>query len=138
MKKPADREEGNDKLVDEIISNSLDMNDWIKQIQPEQGHKPVRDLSRADKSAKTTPTWITALMQFVRKILGRVRRRKFIEITQVVQFGYVANDCFWGGWCDSPQADSTYQGKMLSVWGWVIGKSARAVSVRLMVNQTLI
>ena len=132
-------EDNNDKLAEKIISSSLNMNDWIDQIQSGQRYPTSRNIIiGTSQSRKTAHPWLASLIKFIRKLLGKIRQRQLIEILQVDQFGYATGDFFWGGWCDSPQTDSTYQGKTIRVQGWVIGKPSRAIAIQLIVHQTII
>jgi hypothetical protein len=125
-----------DKLTEEIISRSLDLNDWLEHIQVEQRKPAIAAVSGNTRQPRRPNAWIGFLIRFARQALGWFRRAKLIEILQVEQFGYAASQVFWGGWCDSPKSNSTYQGNTLLIQGWVIGKPASAVSLRIVVNRT--
>lgn len=134
---PQGNQAGTDQLTEEIIAHSLNLNDWLEQIQPEQRQPVLRAVPGGAGQASKAPKFWTALLKFGRRVLSLFRRRQFIKTLQISQFGY-ATEAFWGGRCDVPTANSRFRGRMLLVQGWVIGKPAPVVALRLVVNRTCI
>ncbi len=133
---PQDLGHESSKVTHNIISNSLDLKDWLEQIQPED--RQANSVQRLAPSVPphTSPPWFTTLHRWIRRVLGQVRGRRFIEILSVEQFAHQTPELFWNGWFDSPQADTTIEGAMVPMWGWVIGKPSKVTTVRLVINQT--
>jgi len=115
------------KIENNLIMHSLNMMDWIQDIQAQ---KPETDFEKMLSGGKQSTEQQTFLSRLIRNIAVTFTGRKFIEITEIeMTCGHGA--LFWSGNIDSLRAGDKLYSSIANVSGWILGRAAPVTMVRL-------
>lgn len=107
-----------DLIEENLISHSLDMMDWIRDIQYQKNEANFEKLL---SSGKQTAEQQTFLSKLIRNITVTFTGRKFIEITEI-EIRCVQEAMFWGGNIESLKAGDKLYSSIGTVSGWILGR----------------
>ncbi|MCU0570126.1 MAG: hypothetical protein MUF49_26580 [Oculatellaceae cyanobacterium Prado106] len=135
--KPRGSEAG--MLEDKLLTESLDIKNWLKEAKPTQNRKTlVRTLTR---DAQPNPlaefgsqgSQSSGLKRMMHKLTGK----SSLDIFDVVCSGYSDEQNFWGSWIDQPRAGDRFVGNGLPLRGWVAGRHEKVNTIQVILNDTL-
>lgn len=93
-------------------------------------------------SRSTQPSHYVSLSKFlsrlIKKGLRKINRKKSIEILQIINTCQNDTKTFAWGWISPPIVGDEIYGPSLPISGWVIGRNSQPVSMRFLVNQTIV
>jgi hypothetical protein len=107
-----------DSIEENLILNSLDMMDWIQEIQYK---KSEANFERLLSSAKQTAERQTFLSKLIRNITVTFTGQKFVEITEI-EIPSAKEAIFWGGNIESLKAGDKLYSNIGAVSGWILGR----------------
>lgn len=108
-----------DSVEENLISHSLDMMDWIQDIQYK---KNAVNFEKLLASGKQTAEQQTFLSNLIRNINVTFTGRKFVEITEI-EIPCSQEAMFWGGNIESLKAGDKLYSNIGTVAGWILGRS---------------
>lgn len=123
------------ELDENILSQSLDIQDWLKHMKETQAAPPPPPPEVVHRTKGERQSGIS---RFFKKITNKVNDTVTLEVLDVVNLCLSNSRQFWGGWLDCPQPGNTLNGYVIYVSGWVLGKKSKVVSVRASVGGALI
>lgn len=106
-------------IEDNLISRSLDMMDWIQDIQLQ---KKEVNFEKLLASGKQTAEQQTFMSRLARNINVSVTGQKFVEITEM-EMPQTQEAMFWGGNIESLKAGDKLYNSIGTVSGWILGRS---------------
>jgi hypothetical protein len=116
----ADKDSKNaDLIAENLISRSLDMMDWIQDIQLQ---KKEGNSERLLVSGRQTAEQQTFVSKLARNITVTFTGQKFVEITEIEIPG-IQEALFWGRNIESLKAGDKLYSSFGIVSGWILGKS---------------
>ena len=71
------------------------------------------------------------LAKWIRKIAAKIQGKQYAEVLRVVHLCQANTHFFQGGWVDAPQKKDKLYGSVICIGGWVMGKQAQPVAIRL-------
>ena len=114
-------------VEDNLISHSLDMMDWIQDIQSRKAETNFEKLLSGGKKRMEEQTFFSKLM---RNVGVTFTGRKFIEITEI-EIVCEQDSLFWSGNIDSLGVGDKLYGAIATASGWVLGRAVPITMVRL-------
>ena len=114
-------------VEDNLISHSLDMMDWIKDIQSRKAETNFEKLLSGGKQRMERQTFLAKL---IRNIGITFTGGKFIEITEI-EIVCEQDSLFWSGNIDNPRVGDKLYGLITTASGWVLGRAVPITMVRL-------
>ncbi len=108
-----------DSIEENLISHSLDVMDWIQDIQYKKNEV---NLEKLLLSGKQTAEQQTFLSKLIRNITVIFTGQKFVEITEI-ELPSTQEAMFWGGNIESLKAGDKLYSSIGTVSGWILGRS---------------
>jgi hypothetical protein len=118
-----------DELDDKILTQGLDLKDWLKNIKLEQEQN-----SNCSHVLQTDHVYKNKQQHWVSEGLKRVRRKiqgqVVIELSEVRIFSE-DDQVFWGSWIDTPKVTDKIIGLSLPLRGWVLGRKSKVTAIKI-------
>jgi hypothetical protein len=108
-----------DSIEENLISHSLNMMDWIQDIQYKKNGTNFEKLLASGKQTAEQQTFMSRL---ARNINVSVTGQKFVEITEI-EIPQTQEAMFWGGNIESLKAGDKLYNSIGTVSGWILGRS---------------
>lgn len=93
-------------------------------------------------SRSTQPSYYVSpskfLSRLIKKVIRKINRKKSIEILQIINICQNDLKTFAWGWISPPIVGDEIYGSSLPIAGWIIGRNSQPVSIRFIVNQTIV
>lgn len=125
-----DRSESN-ALRENLIASSLNLNDWLAEIQDDQPNHPV-GLSAAPERRSNF-----SLHRIARRFTRSIVKSNAIEILEVQQ-GNFETMLFLGAHVDLPHVTAQIHGLTVHFRGWVLSRHSLPSSIQFVFNQSTI
>ena len=129
------------KFPDEVVESSAPTVIPVNQNQLENNCKMPLDAStRKGKTVigRLVFKLYAPLAKWIKKVAAKIQGKRYTEVLRVVHLCQANTRFFQGGWIDAPQKKDRLYGSVISVGGWVMGKQAQPVAVRLAVNGVIL
>jgi len=127
----------NTKFLEEnIISQSLDLKDWMPQIQSDSasGVNKNKELDQSAHSRSCLRSF--SLKRVLRSLVRTITGREYFEVIEVLC--YPEPELLWGGNIESPGKKDKFHSPIIFLSGWVLGKTAPAVAVQIKTNDSIV
>lgn len=124
-----------DELDERILSQALDIHDWIKQ-----SHIARSKTSQFDKQLPEVPVYTreeSVVSRQIKRVLRKLRGESVLELSEISIFCLADRGLFWGGWIDVPRISDKVNGLVLPFHGWVAGRASRVTSIQVIINNEL-
>lgn len=120
-------------LREKLIHQTLDLKPWISDINLRDDttfnlKQEVKDLSPSKASIQVP--FFKNWKRLIRKVTGK----REIEISKIVNVCHCSPEIFLGGHIDLPKAGDAFEGIIVSLAGWVMGKVIQPVAVEFNCN----
>ncbi|HEY9629585.1 MAG TPA: hypothetical protein V6C84_19965 [Coleofasciculaceae cyanobacterium] len=140
LKSPShlDQPNSGEKVLNEkVLTQGLHFNEWVKDFEIKKDFVPALDASTKQKGI-VAKLGLASPVRLSRKVISQIRGQQSIEILQVANLCQNYSECLRWGWIDAPKLDARFEGGVIEVRGWLVGKQVQPTAIRFINRQTVI
>ena len=139
LKSPShlDKPDSGEKVLNEkVLTQGLHVNEWVKDFEIKKDFVPALDASTKKKGIMAK-LGLASPVRLSRKLVSQISGQQSIEILQVANLCQNYSEYLRWGWIDAPKLDARFEGGVIEVRGWLVGKQVQPIAIRF-INRKMV